>query len=181
MSSVNGKYLKISLIFFFVFTIGWTLGFMIPATEQFKQASNGMGMLDLTPQWNQHQMQTYLNDAGTAGRQIMVSIYQKEDFIFPLAYGPLLMLIMIWYGRKLKLSSKLIWLWVLLPLTTMAVDYWENFSALHLLKIYPNIDMVGSYLYMITLAKWSLVGMGVIVITTLLVGFLFKRYRLNKR
>lgn len=181
MKVSNSKYLKFTLLFFLVFTLGWSLGFMLPVTNQFKHASRGMQMLDLNPQWNELQVKTYLQDAGAEGRLILASIYKKEDFIFPLAYGPFLMLAMIWYSRKLELSSKRTWLWVLLPLTMMAFDYWENFSILHLLQVYPQTAAVGGYLYIITLVKWGLGGICGITLTTLLCWFLFKKYRSGKQ
>jgi hypothetical protein len=177
----NPAYLNFALLFFLLFTLGWSFGRMLPVSNQFKHASRGMQMLDLNPQWNEVQVQTYLQDAGTEARHILASIYKKEDFIFPLAYGPLLMLALMWLCRQLGYFTKKIWLCTLLPLAMMGFDYWENFSILSLLQAYPQPAPAGEYLYIITLTKWGLGGICGMILITLLGIFLYKKYRLGKR
>ncbi len=180
MRIVNSKYTKYILIFFFVFTGFWSSWMMRKAMFKLKTAAGTSQMLDLLPGVDSKKVYNYLDSAGNDGREVLVSIYQFEDFIFPMAYGPFLFLAILYFIGKSYPQKKSLLLLSLFPLLGVCVDYIENFSIISIIRSYPNrvslADMIGS----ITLIKWILSGLSGAAMMGSFILFMVKRKTIKK-
>ncbi len=62
------------------------------------------------------------------------------DMMFPIVYGPLLILFICLFLKKvIKSNSKFFWL-MFIPLFIMIFDYFENINTLSLINSFPNLS-----------------------------------------
>ena len=75
------------------------------------------------------------------GRDLHHFITSCIDMIYPLVYGPFLMLLTAFFMRKVnpKIRRGLFFAF-LIPFLLMLIDYAENFTTLQLLSSFPNLD-----------------------------------------
>lgn len=125
------------------------------------EAVSGHNILDMGLQNNEETYQI-LSDYGVEGRSIYNKI-QLVDFIFPLCYGLLFILIMKYQGCKLTI----------IPLLAATFDYIENINIYRMLRAYPDNLMLGSFNGIFTVLKFTLLGISLI----LMVVYGLRRWR----
>ncbi len=175
MRFLDSKYIKPILLFSFAFTLVWSGWFMRRALDRLSKVTGSSEMVDTQPTSTPGKVYDYLDRCGEEGRDVLVSIYRFEDFIFPFAYGPFFFLGIVWFLRKGFPNRKyLLWLAVV-PLLGVCFDYAENFSMIRIIGSFPekitSASMVGVY----TLLKWIL-----LVPSTLLLGISFLLFLRNR-
>lgn len=176
MRFLQSKYSTYVLFIWFAFTGIWSGVMMQNAMKSLKKASRSADMLDLKPNGTSASVYHYLDRTGDEGRKVLVGIYQFEDFIFPMAYGPFLILAIAYFFFKSFPNKKyLCWLCIV-PVLGVCFDYIENFSIIHIIESYPQQISTASILGKITLAKWITAGASGLLLIISLVFFITKRY-----
>lgn len=77
---------------------------------------------------------------GEEGRELYRFIVGRVDMVYPLVYGPFLILVLAYLLRKLTEPGSRLILIALLPALGMLFDYLENSNTLRLLAHYPNLS-----------------------------------------
>lgn len=180
MRIVDSKYTKYILLFFFVFTGFWSAWMMRKAMVNLQTSSGTSQMLDILPGANNNKVYSYLDSVGNEGRDVLVSIYQFEDFIFPMAYGPFLFLAILYFIGKTYPQKKGLLLLALLPVLGVCVDYIENFSIISIIRSYPNRISLASMIGNVTLVKWILSGLSGTAMIGSFILFMLNRKAIKK-
>lgn len=181
MRIVNSKYTKYILLFFFALTIFWGSWIMRKAMVNLQTSSGTSQMLDLLPAADDNQVYSYLDSVGNDGRNVLVGIYQFEDFIFPMAYGPFLFLAILYFIGKAYPHNKGLLLLAILPILGVGVDYMENFSIISIIRSYPNKVSLAGMIGTITLVKWILAGSSGAAMIGSFVLFMVKRKAIRNK
>lgn len=125
-------------------------------------AGKPLGPIDLTFSFNPTRTLAMVADYGPAARIDYAWIELTTDFVYPLVYSLLLMVVMtmLFRGKPNPLS-------IVLPLATLLFDYLENAAIVTLLRTYPTQSTgVAVWCEVAKLAKWLCFG-----ITIGLVGY----------
>lgn len=181
MRIINSTYTKYILLFLFIFTSFWSVWMMRKAMFKLQAASGTSQMLDILPGINKNKVYTYLDSVGNEGRDVLVSIYQFEDFIFPLAYGPFSFLAILYFLGKVYPHKKGLLLIALLSLLGVCLDYIENFSIISIIRSYPNKVALAGMIGNITLVKWILAGLSGAAVMGSFILFMVKRKSLRNK
>jgi hypothetical protein len=149
------KYLKFLLLFFLAGTIFWSFFMMIPAIYHFGKLNGTPEMLDVIPKTNADDVYKYVENMDWKNRDFLVNFYRLEDLIYPMFYGPLLVITLVYLQRKIFPGKKINPFVLMIPLLMVLFDYLENFTIIHVIQAYPHQIQVTSLLPGFTLAKWS--------------------------
>jgi hypothetical protein len=168
MSSVSNKYLGIGVIVFFIFTVGWSLGMMLPSINKFAKANDSREMMDLSPKNSPAAVYEYMDKTTPEGREELKTIYSFEDFVFPMAYGPFILLTLLFFHKKAMGRKKMFWICFVVPVVMVTCDYLENFSILQVIENYPNKIAVAERIGMFTSLKWAMGLSSALILGTML-------------
>ena len=104
-------------------------------------AGEKVQILDLYPKYTKAQVTELFTKIKAEGREIHRFITSRIDMVYPLIYGPLLMLLISFFMLKIspKARSGLFFAF-LIPFLLMLTDYAENSTILQLLSSFPNLD-----------------------------------------
>jgi hypothetical protein len=155
MSITFFKYLKFLLLFFLTGTIFWSVLMMIPAIYDFGKLNGTPEMLDVIPKKNANSVYSYIKNMDLKNRNFLVHFYRLEDLIYPMFYGPLLVVTLVYYQRKTFPGKKIKPFVLIIPLLMVLFDYLENFTIIRVIQAYPHQLQVASFLPGFTVAKWS--------------------------
>lgn len=91
------------------------------------------------------------------------------DSLYPVVYTFLFLIMMGWLAKELAAyGRRLRWI-LLLPVVAMIVDYCENTCIIRLLHSYPDLpNGLVAWSSALTVTKWSMLGLEVVVIVTCL-------------
>lgn len=108
-------------------------------TQLAKIAGEQISPLDTRFSYSLQEVNYLFEKLGIEGRELYATIVGRVDMIYPIVYGILFMLVLMFLLRKLSgRKSKLI-LVALFPILGSLFDYFENFHILKLIRKYPNI------------------------------------------
>ena len=134
-------------------------------------------VLDLELNYTPQQVQLLFETLGEEGRATYRSVELTEDFFYPLSYGLLLSLGIIYFFQKSLPKIPQMALLGIFPLIAMGFDYAENFMIVSMLSAYPQIsEQTVSLASSATTLKWGFVILSLLLIFTALLIHLFKRY-----
>lgn len=104
-------------------------------------AGEPVKILDLYPNYNKEQVMELFTKIKGEGRAIHTFITGRIDMLYPLIYGPLLMLLTAFIMLKISPTARkgLVAAFTI-PLLLMITDYCENFTTLQLLDTFPTLD-----------------------------------------
>ncbi|MCX7744381.1 MAG: hypothetical protein N2167_07445 [Flavobacteriales bacterium] len=157
------------------------LWIMPKAASKIEPYSNGLKLLDLELSYTLHQVQLLFETLGEEGRTIYRVIEYTEDFFYPLSYGLLLSLGIVYFFKKSFPKITQMALLGIFPLVAMMFDYAENFLIIQMLSAYPQISETKVILASsATTLKWGFVIVSLLLIFSALIVHLFKRYVLRK-
>jgi hypothetical protein len=98
-------------------------------------------ILDITfTGFNPEKAKTFLEAMGEKGRSYYVVMLTREDGLYPIAYGALLMLTLFMLIRNRPLHPGRKKLILALPVLIMAADYVENHHIVRLIQQFPEIS-----------------------------------------
>lgn len=128
-------------------------------------------LLDTMLNYSLEEVYEQIKAYGENGRTICVFSTLILDSLFPLLYGAFMSLILVFLLRETKYRVL-----ILMPLLVVFIDYIENTHIAFLLINFPErLPNVVYWSNLMTLSKWTLVGM---VLMTISFGF-FLRNRQN--
>ena len=137
LSSVsNWKFIIPVFLLFCYFTF-----FLFPnqQTQLTKIAGEQISPLDTRFSYSLQEVNYLFENLGIEGRELYATIVGSVDMIYPIVYGILFMLVLVFLLRKLSGHKSKLILIALLPVLGSLFDYFENFHILKLLQKYPTI------------------------------------------
>jgi hypothetical protein len=156
MKFIQSKYLGYSTILFFVFFLVWSFGPMMGIEKKLENTTGTREMLDLKPASNSEEIYRYVSKIGEPGHKVLAEMYTFQDLIYPLVYGPVLWLGLLYViSRSFPGRKKLTWLSVP-ALLMMIADYLENFSILLIISNPTEKLALAGYVGIFTAVKWIL-------------------------
>lgn len=151
------------------------------AAAKIEPYSREMQVLDMELSYTLEQVQLLFEVLGEEGRAVYRSFELTEDFFYPLSYGLLLSLGIVFFFRKSFPKIPQLSLLGIFPLIAMGFDYAENFMIVSMLSAYPQIsEQTVSLASSATTLKWGFVMISLLLIFTALIVHLFQRYVLRK-
>jgi len=133
-------------------------------------AGEEVKILDYYPKYTKAQVTELFTKIKAEGRDIHRFITGRIDMVYPLIYGPLLMLLIAFFMLKLSPKGAGLSAAFLVPLLLMLTDYAENFTTLQLLSSFPNLDDAtvarGSFLANLKLVLLLIAG-GMVIFSAL--------------
>lgn len=156
--------LTIAFIIYFLFS---GVAFPYHAKQLHEITGKIVRILDVRWSYNQQDVMTLFGEMKEEGRAEYRFVASITDMIYPIVYGVLLILLIIFLTKNLTLEKW--WLLLLLPILTMVFDFLENTTILSMLDSYPNIsaDTVNRS-SVLSKIKWSFALMS--VSTVLILG-----------
>jgi hypothetical protein len=103
-------------------------------------AGEEVTLIDLWDSYNLGEITSYFELIKEEGRAIHQRLTGAHDMIFPFAYGPLFILVFAFFLKNIFGEESPWILLALFPVTTMGVDYLENFNTLKMLSSFPNLS-----------------------------------------
>ncbi len=104
-------------------------------------AGEKVQILDLYPNYTKAQVTELFTKIKAEGRDIHRFITGRIDMVYPLIYGPFLMLLISFFMLKISPKARRgLFFAFLVPLLLMVTDYAENFTTLQLLSSFPDLD-----------------------------------------
>lgn len=102
-------------------------------------AGEEVTLIDLWKGYDLERVTTFFEQLKPEGRAIHQHLTGVIDMIFPFAYGPFFILVFAFFLKGIFGNDSKWLLFSLFPLTTMGVDYLENFNTLAMLNSFPDI------------------------------------------
>jgi len=169
----NIKGIGISLGLFLVSVI--TINGKIIGVEAMKRVSNGIGILDLEPNYTVEKAYSMLEAMGQVGRNFYLFRIIPQDFIFPLTYGIAFSLIILFLIHRIMPKNEPALGLAYIPLTAMLFDFLENICVIMILTQYPKqLVSVVQISNLFTMIKSSLLGFTMVMIALCVMVLLVK-------
>lgn len=128
------------ILFFLVFFFGCIYLFLSYAGELNALAGEDAPIIDLRSNYDEAEISDFFTKIKQEGRDIHQYVTGVIDMVFPLAYGPLYILLLAFLLKKIT-SPTSNWLYLsLVPVSLMITDYIENFNTLDMLRAYPDLS-----------------------------------------
>lgn len=158
--------------------------FILPQLEKLiAQQSNYKRIVPLDLQFNYTPQLAYntLSNMGEVGRKHYFWGELTIDILYPIIYGFLFSLLILWLFRKIG-ETEIKWQrWAIFPLVAMFMDFLENISIISLLRIFPNqtpsFDKWAFWAASFGAIKWLSAGIGAALILFLFIIWGFKLLR----
>jgi hypothetical protein len=152
--------------------------FVMPgAEEKMKFFTGPYTIFDLRTGYSVIDVITYFDFIGEEGLYTYRSILLWEDLFFPLTNGLLYSLAIIYFFKRSFINIPQLGLLGIFPFISMIFDYLENFSIVNLIDTYPDINATTVALASsFTLLKWGFMILGLMILFSALLIFLFKKY-----
>jgi len=140
-----------------ILTLGiafWYFVFHLLPGYDIKTASGGLESLDIRWSYTHSDVTQLFSALDTSGQRIYKDFLLMEMF-YPLIYGSLLILSMVYLKGKMGRLGKITAWMSLLPLSVVLLDYAENLNTWQMLSSFPTLSesavRLGST---ITMLKW---------------------------
>lgn len=147
------------------------------AAAKIEPYNHHLQVLDLELNYTPQQVQLLFEVLGEEGRAAYRSVELTEDLFYPLSYGLLLSLGIVYFFKKSFPKIPQLSLLGIFPLIAMGFDYAENFLIVKMLSSYPLIsDQTVFLASSATTLKWGFVILSLLLIFIALLIHLFKRY-----
>ena len=152
--------------------------FVMPgAEEKMKFFTGPYTIFDLRTGYTISDVNTYFEFIGEQGISTYRSILLWEDLFFPLTNGFLYSLAIVYFFKRSFSNIPQLSLLGIFPFISMIFDYLENFSIVNLIDTYPEINTTTVvFASSFTLLKWGFMILGLLILFTALLIFLFKKY-----
>jgi len=104
-------------------------------------AGEKVQLLDVYPNYTKEQVTELFTKIKAEGREIHQFVSGRIDMLYPLIYGPLLMLLISFLMLKLNPNNRRgLFFAFAVPFLLMLIDYYENFTILQMLDSFPTLD-----------------------------------------
>ena len=114
--------------------------FMFKLSPKFKEYSNGIEVLDLSPFYGVEYVKQLFGSTSEAGLHFYLYYFFTLDLIFPLMYAFSYGLIAAYLLKKLNLTEMTYQWLILLPFASAFFDYGENFGMAAMILSHPNFS-----------------------------------------
>jgi len=140
-----------------------------------KKVSNGVGILDLEPNYTVEKAYEMLEAMGAIGRQFYLTRIIPLDCIFLISYGIAFSLIVLVLVNKLMPKNEPALGLAYIPLTAMTFDLLENISVTLMLTKFPTqLVSVVQLSNLFTIIKSSLIGFTMVLIVLFFLALMIK-------
>lgn len=138
-------------------------------------------ILDLRMTYTGEEAYQLLDDMGNEGRAAYKKTAGREDIIYPLIYGGMLILGIIFFLKRSFPDEPKLGLLAVLPVFAVLFDFAENSSIIMMISHYPeqNTDL-GNYAGKMTLLKWGFVFISVFIFLISFMIYLFKKLVMSR-
>ena len=102
-------------------------------------AGKKLNNLDVRMSYNKEEVATLFQEMGVEGRQIYYFLESRIDMIFPFIYGPMFLMLFVFFFKKWWGPESRMLYFAFLPASTMLFDLMEN---LNILKLLNNHDQL---------------------------------------
>ena len=176
------KYATGWLVFFLFLLDGFYMGYLMPSIgASLANASGNTGPLDLmffyTPQ-TAYEMVANYGDYRSTYRVVELTV----DIVYPIVYTLFFSLLLTWlFNKNLDAESKIQKLNIL-PFGAGLFDLLENLGIVTMLSVYPSTPAIVAWITTIfTMAKWSFLGVSILLMIIGTLVPITKLFRKNKR
>ncbi len=155
--------------------LAFTLVIFPMLTSRLTQLSGGVNLIDNEFSYTPEKVFQMVTSYGPEGRPLYITITLTADLVYPIIYGSLLVLAMMYFFRSSLAHDSIFQGWVYLPLAAVAADYLENVCLVILLATFPNwIEGLAQAANIFTGLKWGLLLISILLVLAGLVIWLFK-------
>ena len=167
----TGRVILVLLGLFLLFTL-----VIFPLlTSQLTQLSNGVSLIDNEFSYTPETAYQMLTSYGPQGRPLYMAITLTADLAYPLVYGLLLSLAMVYFFRNTFSEDSIVQGAVYIPLAALIADYLENICLVILLAAFPNwMEGLAQAANVFTGLKWGLLLTSILLAIAGLIAWLFK-------
>ena len=167
----NKRILIISTVIFVLFMI-----IVLPWVSQYTEELTGSSISpDTSLLYSSDDLFDMADNYGEEGRDAYITLRFTFDIVWPIVYFMFLASLMSVLIKKLRLKEKYKYL-ILFPLFSVIFDFLENILIVAVMYKYP-IEMLlfANIAPIMTLFKWSLIGISFSSIIILVIIFMFKK------
>ncbi len=170
----TGRNLLVLLGLFLLFTL-----VIFPLlTSQLSLLSNGVSLIDNEFSYTPEKSYQMITSYGPQGRPLYIAVTLTADLVYPLVYGLLLALAMVYFFRNTYAQNSVIQGAVYIPLAAMIGDYLENICLVILLATYPNwLEGLAQAANVFTGLKWGLLLTSILLVLVGIIARLVKGRR----
>jgi len=155
------------IIAWVILYIGYFSLFMMP-DKDFDTKTGDYKLLDLMQFFTPDEFYAAVDNYTQTGVDFYLS-HVYLDFIYPLIYGFLFLLLMVFSMNKIEEKERKITPWLWLPMVAVVADYGENISFIYLLNLWPSrADAIVYVALFFNTVKWFSVYISFVVVV---VGF----------
>ncbi len=167
----TGRNILILLGLFLLFTL-----VVFPLlNSRLTQLSNGISLIDNEFSYTPEKAFQMITAYGSEGRSLYIAMTLTADLVYPIIYGLLFLLAMIYFFRSTFAPDSVVQGVIYIPLAAMAADYLENICLVILLAAFPNwLEGMAQAANIFTGLKWGLVLTSIIIVLAGLFAWLFK-------
>ncbi len=170
----TGRIILVLLGLFLLFTL-----VIFPLlTSQLSLLSNGVSLIDNEFSYTPEKAYQMITSYGPQGRPLYIAVTLTADLVYPLVYGLLLALAMVYFFRRAYAQNSVIQGAVYIPLAAMIADYLENICLVILLATFPNwLEGLAQAANVFTGLKWGLLLTSILLVLVGIIARLVKGRR----
>jgi len=166
----TGRRILILLGIFLLFTL-----VIFPLlTSQLTLLSNGVSLIDNEFSYTPEKAYQMITSYGAQGRPLYIAVTLTADLAYPIVYGLLLTLAMVYFFRSTFAVNSVIQGAIYIPLAGMIADYLENICLVILLATFPNwLEGLAQAANVLTGLKWGLLLTSILLVLAGIITWLF--------
>jgi hypothetical protein len=166
--TVYHKAAKINvLIFLLLGCIGFAVFILKWAESQLKGFSGGIGPIDLLFNYSCDQVYQMLKSYNGEGREFYAIIELTADMVYPVIYSLFLSLLIIFLFKRLYIHERVVKIAFLMPIITLAADFFENICITFMLLNYPyKLNTIAEAANIFTMIRWVFLAASLLLVLT---------------
>lgn len=146
-------------------------------SDALAQLTGGLPILDTRLWYTPADLQAFLSAAGSLGRSAYQQMHALPDLFFPILYSLSIIVAMRIVARRLGLTYKAMHRLTIFGFLPGVFDLLENASLMRLTALHPTLpSWLAALAPVLTLLKWLLLAVVVLLLLGLLISLLFKRF-----
>lgn len=174
------RLLKFANPFQIIFALTLVIVFNFFIFPAFKFTSDGQHfqILDLRLEYNLTDVIDLFTNLNTEGRNLYTWMIATVDMIYPLIYGAMLVLLMLYSLNKIVVKKPFFQPLAILPFGTVTMDYFENFNTLLMLLSFPTISsFAAEFGSFVTTLKWIFLALTFITLAFIWIFWLIRFFK----
>ncbi len=146
-------------------------------SDALSQLTGGLPILDTRLWYTPADLQAFLSAAESLGRSAYQQMHALPDLFFPILYSLSLIVAIRIVARRLGLTAKTMHRLTIFGVLPGVFDLLENASLIRLTALHPTLpSWLAALAPVLTLLKWLLLAVVVLLLLGLLISLLLKRF-----